>query len=489
MIRFYYIILASIFLIFYFVPLMNHYIKHPEKYDEYKCYRLAQKIVNIVKRKGRIHTHVTGKENLPKEGGYIMYANHQGKYDALGIISAHDKPCSVVIDSVTASKPIAKQIIDLVRGARFVKNDLRQQGTEIIRIIKEVKAGRKYLIFPEAGYVDNRNELIEFHAGSFKMALKAGCPIIPVALVDSFKPFGINSLKKVKTQLHFLEPIPYEEYKDMNTQQISTLVKERIRTKIQECLDMRTEEEKATDAKIIARAEAKVAKVNAREAKKTDSKEVEGVLSAAEAPLTKHSFLGVYSWTVLLSYLALVFGVFGSFMALKLQVISAMMCLILAFFVELLDRKVNSSKNWSSDEKRYGTHVDSLSDLVGFGILPCLIGWAMGLDSVVHILFYVFYIGSVVVRLAYLAASSKTDIAEGDKYCQGLPIKTIVFLLFVLFILKDILGEAYELIMTCVYPLVGIFYITNIRIRKPKVLTGNENVAKSGEIAAEAEEK
>ena len=60
-----------------------------------------------------------------------------------------------------------------------------------------------------------------------------------LALVDSYKPFGINSLRKVRTQVHFLPPIFYEEYKTMTTPQIAELVKERIGEEIKKRLRMK----------------------------------------------------------------------------------------------------------------------------------------------------------------------------------------------------------------------------------------------------------
>ncbi len=68
---------------------------------------------------------------------------------------------------------------------------------------------------------------------AFKAATKAKCPIIPVALIDSFKPFDMNSAAKVTVQVHFLEPITYDEYKDMKTHEIAEEVKHRIEEVIQ----------------------------------------------------------------------------------------------------------------------------------------------------------------------------------------------------------------------------------------------------------------
>ena len=58
--------------------------------------------------------------------------------------------------------------------------------------------------------------------------MKAQCPIIPVALIDSYKSFDTSSIAKLTVQVHFLKPIPYEEYKDMKSTEVAEMVKERI---------------------------------------------------------------------------------------------------------------------------------------------------------------------------------------------------------------------------------------------------------------------
>ena len=123
--------------------------------------------------------------------------------------------------------------IDLVKGKRLDKSDMKSQMKTILEIVEEVKAGRRYIIFPEGGYDHNKNTVQRFMPGSFKCATKAKAPIVPVAIIDSYKPFGINSLRKVKTQVHFLAPIFFEEYQEMTTPQLAELVRERIVETIQ----------------------------------------------------------------------------------------------------------------------------------------------------------------------------------------------------------------------------------------------------------------
>ena len=171
---------------------------------------------------------MTGVENLPAEGGYVLYANHQGKYDALGIMDAHKKPCTVMMDAKRSKMIIVDQFITLIDGCRIDKTDIKSQVEAARKVTKEVKKGRRYIVFPEGGYFHNRNAIKEFMPGAFKCAVRANCPIVPVLLVDSYKPFEINSLRRVKTQVHFLPAIYPEEYEGLTTDQIAKLVRNRI---------------------------------------------------------------------------------------------------------------------------------------------------------------------------------------------------------------------------------------------------------------------
>ena len=210
---------------------------HPECFSERKRYELDRHVIRIMCRTGKISTQCFGLENLPEEGGYVMCPNHQGKYDALAIMLCHDEPCSVVMDIKKSKSILVREFIDLVQGKRLDKSDVRQALTIIKEIAEEVRSGRRYIIFPEGGYENNNNNLLgEFKPGSFKCATLAKAPIVPVALVDSYKVFNSSYFKPVNVQVHFLPPIFYEEYQNLRTQDIAVLVKQRIAEKIYKIL-------------------------------------------------------------------------------------------------------------------------------------------------------------------------------------------------------------------------------------------------------------
>lgn len=212
MIKFIYVILMNLFRAPYMIPKMRREADHPEKYNVEERYALARHVIRLMKVTGGIHTKSYGTELLPTEGGYMMYPNHQGKYDALGIIYTHREPCSLVMDKAKSNTILVREFVDLLQGKR-------------------------YILFPEGGYeFNNKNHVCDFKAGSFKIALKTKAPIVPVALIDSYKVFNSFCLGPVTTQVHYLKPILYDEYGGLKTHEIADLVKVRIQEKLDEVL-------------------------------------------------------------------------------------------------------------------------------------------------------------------------------------------------------------------------------------------------------------
>ena len=205
---------------------------HVNKYSEENMYEFLTWIDLRANRGGNVHIDVHGIENLPEKDGFIFFPNHQGLYDVLAVIEACPRPFSVVAKKEVGEIPFLKQVFACMRASLTDREDVRQAMQVIVDVAKEVKKGRNYLIFAEGTRSKNGNQVGSFKGGSFKSATKAQCPIVPVALIDSFKPFDTNTIKPVTVQVHFMEPLLYEEYKDMKTTEIAALVQKRIQEKI-----------------------------------------------------------------------------------------------------------------------------------------------------------------------------------------------------------------------------------------------------------------
>lgn len=205
-----------------------HYAKHTDKYPELTKYRHIQFIFQRAVKSGNVELIVHGQDNIPSENGFMIYSNHQGMFDILAIPATCDQPLAAVLKKELKDIPFLKQVIACTKSFPMDREDVRQSMEVITATIKEVQKGRNYIIFPEGTRSKNGNELKEFHAGSFKIATKAKCPIVPVALIDCFKVFDQKGSKPVSMQIHYLKPILYEEYKDMKTPELAQLVHDRI---------------------------------------------------------------------------------------------------------------------------------------------------------------------------------------------------------------------------------------------------------------------
>ncbi len=235
MLRLIMIVLKNLFRAPFFVKKMRRMGSNKEKYSEEIRYAYARSALGgWIRKSGKIETLVYGKENLPKEGGYVMYPNHQGKYDVLGIVYAHERPCTFVMDKAKSYTFIVREIVDMIGAKRIELHSVRNGLKVMNEITEEVKLGKRFILFSEGGYKKNKNHVQEFKPGSFKCAMNAKCPVVPVALIDSYKPFGSPGIGRVYTKVVFLPPINYEEYKGMKSVELSNLVKERIIEKMEE---------------------------------------------------------------------------------------------------------------------------------------------------------------------------------------------------------------------------------------------------------------
>lgn len=233
-------IIIMVFRNIFFVPWWTiqllWYAREKDQHTEEQKYALLKKIVRGANKGGKVTIQSDGQENIPRENGFIMYPNHQGMYDVLSLIESCEKPISVVMKKEVRNVPLIIQVRRIMQAEVMDRADVRQSLQVIINVAKKVLNGKNFVIFPEGTRSRKGNQLLEFKSGSFKAAVKAKAPIVPVALINSFLPFDSHSVKPVTVQVHFLPPLYYQEYKDMKTVEIASIVKERIENKIAECL-------------------------------------------------------------------------------------------------------------------------------------------------------------------------------------------------------------------------------------------------------------
>ena len=212
---------------------LSLYAKHADDYPEQERWDHIRKIFRLAVDSGNIDLVVTGTENIPAPGtGFMVYGNHQGMFDVVALAATCATPLAGVLKKELAGVPLVQQICDCTHSFHMDREDVRQSLTVIQNVTEEVKNGRNYLIFPEGTRSKNGNVMGDFHGGSFRCALKAKCPILPVAFIDSFKVLDQKGSKPVTVQLHYLPLIPYEEFASMKATEVAELVKSRIEAAI-----------------------------------------------------------------------------------------------------------------------------------------------------------------------------------------------------------------------------------------------------------------
>ena len=157
-------------------------------------------------------------------------------FDALVLLEACPVPFSVVYKKEVSNVILLKQVFKALHAIAIDREDIKQSLQVINQMTEEVKKGRNFLIFPEGTRSRMGNQLLPFKGGTFKSAVRAKCPIVPCALIDSYKPFDEKSIAPVTVKLIYLKPICYEEYKQLKTPEIADLVKSRIEEAIKEYL-------------------------------------------------------------------------------------------------------------------------------------------------------------------------------------------------------------------------------------------------------------
>lgn len=206
--------------------------KHKERYSIQERYQYLKKMVKKINVWGRVDVQGYGMENLPKEDGFILFPNHQGLFDMLALIDTCPNTLSAVIKKEAENWILVKQVIAALDCIPMDRSDMKASLQVINEMTERVKQGRNFVIFPEGTRSRNENQILDFKAGTFKSAVNARCPIVPVALIDSFRPFDISSIKKVKVQVHYLEPIYPDQYVGLKTKEIADIVHNRIQEKI-----------------------------------------------------------------------------------------------------------------------------------------------------------------------------------------------------------------------------------------------------------------
>ena len=180
--------------------------------------------------------------------------------------------------------------------------------------------------------------------------------------------------------------------------------------------------------------------------------------------------IGFYDYTVILTYLGLLSACCGIFEVLSGHFQAAVLWLMAAGVCDMFDGTVAKTKERTAAEKTFGIQIDSLSDLVSFGVLPALFvyeindrHWAAGIFAALYIL-------AGLIRLAYfnvLESERQQEHPEQKSGFLGVPITTICVLLPAVYLLYDYQIFRNTVFFTVLLIATGTGFLTPVELKKP----------------------
>ncbi len=152
---------------------------------------------------------VLGKENIPKEQAVLYVANHRSYFDIIICYTLMPRLTGFVSKIEMNSWPLLRRWMRNVHCLFLDRNDIKQGLKTILAGVEKVKSGISIFIFPEGTRNKINDTFLPFKGGSFKIAEKSGCQIVPIAINNSANVFEdhLPKIKKAHVIIEFGNPI------------------------------------------------------------------------------------------------------------------------------------------------------------------------------------------------------------------------------------------------------------------------------------------
>lgn len=161
--------------------------------------RIIQTVFRFILKVTGADITIIGHENVPKDQAVLYIGNHRSFFDILLTYVHCPDLTGYVAKKEMAPIPLLSIWMRYLHCLFLDRKDIKEGMKTILTAIEKVKNGISICIFPEGtrNKGDDELELLPFHEGSFKIATKSGCPIIPMAISNSAEIFE-NHFPKIK---------------------------------------------------------------------------------------------------------------------------------------------------------------------------------------------------------------------------------------------------------------------------------------------------
>ena len=182
--------------------------------------------------------------------------------------------------------------------------------------------------------------------------------------------------------------------------------------------------------------------------------------------------IGFYDYTVILTYMSLLSAVGGIALVTSGHPILATFCLLFCGLCDMFDGKVaRSKKNRTAEEKSFGIQIDSLCDVVSFGVAPAFSLYCMGVDSIPGIAILCGFCICAVCRLGFfnVQEAKRQQVESGsNKYYRGLPVTSISMIFPLVYLFHGLFtAEVFALILHGMLLAVAFLFVLDFRVKKP----------------------
>ncbi|MDO4320923.1 MAG: lysophospholipid acyltransferase family protein [Lachnospiraceae bacterium] len=177
--------------------------------------RIVQGAFKIVAWLAGIKLTVIGEENIPKDTPVLFIGNHRSYFDIVLTYARCQRPTGYIAKKEMEKIPLLSRWMKFLHCLFLDRSDIREGLKVILAAIEKMKNGISIMIFPEGTRNKNASELelLPFHEGSFKIATKSECPIVPVSINNSSAVFEDHfpSIKGVPVIIEYGKPINPKE--------------------------------------------------------------------------------------------------------------------------------------------------------------------------------------------------------------------------------------------------------------------------------------
>ena len=152
---------------------------------------------------------VIGTENLPKDDAVLYVGNHSSYFDIVLTYLCFPGPTGYVAKAEMSRLPLLSVWMKNIHCLFLNRDNIREGLKAIQKGIEELKSGISICIFPEGTRNTSPDTILPFHEGSFRMAEKAKCPIIPVSINNTSAVWEahLHAMKKAHVIIEFGAPI------------------------------------------------------------------------------------------------------------------------------------------------------------------------------------------------------------------------------------------------------------------------------------------